>query len=298
MPGLADLAVPKTGYLLEKALQKDLSQFIGQKNTPETQLRVAQTIKYYHHKAKSMGFDGGNDMATIYSPNTGINTATGSVIFNDDYATSGGANIIYDGTAASATNIYSSSGAGTGTMTNCTSTSSSAWASTNTSSAINNWYDENEMSHHYNVNGINVTFRSDAIGQVEVNGLLAKKTKLMHNLAVHVKSRANVISKVKENEQVAIETLRETITEREFRKYIKYGFVLVKGKSGDTYQVFRNRSHTKVWRNGKVIEEVCVRIRSDQKVPPTDNVIAFKTMIETDEQEFKKIANVYNMKVA
>lgn len=102
---------------------------------------------------------------------------------------------------------------------------------------------------------------------------------------------------IPENEIVAIETLREMITEAELRKYLKFGFVLVPGKSGKTYQVFRNRSHTKVWHNGEVIEEVCVRIdRGAVKVPETDNVIAFKQMIETDEEEFRKSGNIYRFK--
>jgi hypothetical protein len=84
------------------------------------------------------------------------------------------------------------------------------------------------------------------------------------------------------------------ISEEEFRRYIRYGFILVRGASGDIYQVFRNRSHTRVWRGGKVVEEVCVRIR-DRKIPATDNVVAFKTAIEADEGAFKKMGNVYKM---
>ena len=76
---------------------------------------------------------------------------------------------------------------------------------------------------------------------------------------------------------------------------MKYGFVLIEGKSGKTYQIFRNAYHTKVWKGGKLIEEVCVRIKSNLKVPPTDNVIAFRTMIRIDEEEFRKIGNVYKM---
>ena len=116
---------------------------------------------------------------------------------------------------------------------------------------------------------------------------------------IHVKSRAITFSgNIPKNEQIAMETLREMVTELEFRKYLKYGFVLVPGRSGDVFQVFRNKSHTRVWRNGEVIEEICVRINSKIKVPLTDNVIAFKTMIEADEHEFKKIGNIYKMKVA
>lgn len=103
---------------------------------------------------------------------------------------------------------------------------------------------------------------------------------------------------ISETEQKALETLREMVTEEEFKKYLRYGFVPVKGKSGDTYQVFRNQAHTKVWRGGQVIEEICVRIHYAIKAPPTDNVIAFMTMISADEDEFKKMGNRYIMKKA
>jgi len=122
-----------------------------------------------------------------------------------------------------------------------------------------------------------------------------KRENIKKNLAIHFKSRANRVNPLKnlsENEQRAIETLREEITESEFRKYIKYGFVLVKGQSGKTYQIYRNESHTKVWKNGRVIEEICVKIKN-HKIPPTDNVIAFSNMIQIDEEEFRKIGNVY-----
>jgi hypothetical protein len=123
------------------------------------------------------------------------------------------------------------------------------------------------------------------------------QSKLKSNLFILVKSRVQLPGKVSPEEQIAMETLREFISETEFRKYMRYGFVLVKGKSGDTFQIFRNRSHTKVWRNGQVVEEVCVRIQ-DSKVPPTDNVIAFRSIIQSDEEAFRKLGNVYKMKKA
>lgn len=121
--------------------------------------------------------------------------------------------------------------------------------------------------------------------------------RVRNRLTIIIKSRANFLYKYEKNEWNAIETLREMITEQEFRKYIKYGFVLVTGNSGRVYQVFRNKSHTKVWEKGRVVEEICVRIK-DRKIPLTDNVIAFKQLIEIDENEFKKMGNVYKMKVA
>lgn len=124
------------------------------------------------------------------------------------------------------------------------------------------------------------------------------KDKLRSNLAIVVKSRVETPQAVSPAEQIAMETLREFISETEFRKYLRYGFVLVKGKSGDTFQIFRNRSHTKVWRNGQVVEEVCVRIQQGENVPPTDNVIAFRSIIQSDEEAFRKLGNVYKMKKA
>jgi hypothetical protein len=119
-----------------------------------------------------------------------------------------------------------------------------------------------------------------------------KKYNLRKNLIPVIKSRVNLIQGISEKERVALETLREMITEAEYRKYISHGFVLVKVDSGDIYQIFRVKAHAKVWRNGKVVEEVCVRIK-DKEIPPTDNVIAFMTMIQANEQDFKSIGNVY-----
>jgi hypothetical protein len=122
-----------------------------------------------------------------------------------------------------------------------------------------------------------------------------KKERLKSNLVIQIKSRAELPKIIPDNERIAMETLREVITEAEFRKYIKYGFIMVKGESGDDYQIFRNKSHTKVWRAGKVIEEVCVRIKHEEEAPPTDNVIAFRTIIQSNELAFKKLGNVYKM---
>lgn len=118
------------------------------------------------------------------------------------------------------------------------------------------------------------------------------KLKIYRGLAINIKTRANPVEKISPQEQVALDTLREMVTEKEYRKYLKYGFILVRGKSGDIYQIFRNKSHTKVWRGGKLIEEICVRLR-DSGIPPTDNVIAFKVSVETSEEEFKSRGNVY-----
>ena len=116
------------------------------------------------------------------------------------------------------------------------------------------------------------------------------------NLCIITPTRGKLIAKnIKASEKTALETLRDMITEKEFRNYLRYGFIVVKGSSGRLYQVFRDNLHTKVWEQGILVEEVCVRIKLDTAVPDSDNVIAFKTMIETDENLFKSLGNVYKM---
>lgn len=116
------------------------------------------------------------------------------------------------------------------------------------------------------------------------------------NMAPAINSKRSSLLLLNDEERKALDLLREMVTEEEFRRYIKHGFLLIKGKNGHIYQVFRNHPHTKIWFQGKLVEEVCVRIKD--KVPPTDNVVAFKAIIETDEDYFKSLGNVYRKKVA
>lgn len=127
---------------------------------------------------------------------------------------------------------------------------------------------------------------------------LLKQQKIRNNLLIRIKSRGiTPRQEIPENEQIARDTLREYITEEEFRKYLRFGFICVDGQEGKTYQIFRSSSHTKVWKGGRVIEEICVHIKN-KNVPPTDEVIAFRTMIKTSEKDFRKLGNVYNMRRA
>ena len=118
------------------------------------------------------------------------------------------------------------------------------------------------------------------------------------NLCIIIPTRGSEFPKMmKDAEKTALETLRDMITEQEYRNYLRYGFITVKGKSGRLYQISRTLNHTKVWDHGELVEEVCVRIKGgDLVVPETDNIIAFKVMIETDENLFKSLGNVYKMK--
>lgn len=147
------------------------------------------------------------------------------------------------------------------------------------------------------VGGGNISFGSEyVVNFPEIGSREHKRNEIRKKAHFNIiRQRGNLIQSPAVNELVAIETLREEITESEFRKYMKFGFINVYGLSGKIYQIFRNQTHVKVWEHGKVIEEVCVYI-PDSTVPPTDKVIAFKVMIETDELEFKLCGNVYNMR--
>jgi hypothetical protein len=114
------------------------------------------------------------------------------------------------------------------------------------------------------------------------------------NLTIFVKTRAKSFT-CTDSEYNAIETLREMISEFDYRKFVKYGFIIVTAKSGKQYQIFREHRHTKIWEKGKLVEEICVELK-DKSIPLTDKLIAFKTMIETDEESFRKLGNVFKFK--
>jgi len=118
------------------------------------------------------------------------------------------------------------------------------------------------------------------------------------NLNIYIKSRANPLKRFTKEEARAIETLREMISETDYRRYMKDAFIMVAGASGLRYQIFRQHHHqVRVWQDGKIVEEICIYI-PDKNIPATDSVIAFKTMIEADEEEFRHMSNVYNMRRA
>jgi hypothetical protein len=66
---------------------------------------------------------------------------------------------------------------------------------------------------------------------------------------------------------------------------------------GRLYQVCKGTQHIRVWERGQKIEEICIGLKN-YGLPPTDRVIAMKTMIETDEAIVRAGGNVYNMRKA
>ena len=94
-----------------------------------------------------------------------------------------------------------------------------------------------------------------------------------------------------EAEKKALDYLRDLISEKEWQTYINKGFLSIRGKSGKNYLVFRNRAHTKVFENKRLVKEIC--IRTDENCPWTDHVINLKIMIENEEDAIWKNGNIY-----
>jgi hypothetical protein len=104
--------------------------------------------------------------------------------------------------------------------------------------------------------------------------------------------RRNAVKQAeRENELRARSTLRRVIGEDQYRRFMKNGFIVVRGQSGKTYQIFPGYNKTVVWENGKKIEELCVVLSGD--FPPTDSMIMRYLMILNDENDFRQRANVF-----
>ncbi len=261
----------RTQASLGLEIKDHLSNYIGQPNTADNRYTMANTaatmVDNFIKDSDTTTYDASQPRLT--------NISSGDYIYGIDRA----------GTTSTSVDF-------TATYTNSSTTIASIirqYGLTETGTGTENLFNLGYSTYLQDNPCFNLVFPYD-------KGTLLRED-IRRNLApAHIKRIGAIpLHKVPDNEAVALESLREVVTETEFRRYLKYGFVLVRGKSGDTFQVFRNGAHTKVWRGGKLIEEICVRIGNIEKCPPTDNVIAFKTMIESDENEFKKTGNLYNM---
>lgn len=90
----------------------------------------------------------------------------------------------------------------------------------------------------------------------------------------------------------ARQTLKRIIGEKQFRAYLKKGFVIAQGKSGLIYQIFPNHSITNVFERGTMKERICIYLRGGYC--PTDHVIMRYVMALHDEEEFRAKANTWS----
>jgi len=105
------------------------------------------------------------------------------------------------------------------------------------------------------------------------------KERLRNNLSPQILvKRFGLGTAGKPSEARAREALLELIGDQRFRRYLKHGFISIRGKSGRVYQVFPGHKMTKVWENGKHIEDLCVMLVYSS-LPPSDSVIMRMLMI-------------------
>lgn len=106
-----------------------------------------------------------------------------------------------------------------------------------------------------------------------------------------ISSRKHI--KITDNSQElrARETLRRILGEDRYQRFLKDGFVTIRGRSGKTYQVFPNTHFTNVYLDGEMIERLCVVLKGN--FPPTDSLIMRYLLILNDEEDFRRHAIVH-----
>lgn len=92
-------------------------------------------------------------------------------------------------------------------------------------------------------------------------------------------------------EERARQTLRRVIGEERYRRYLRNGFLTVRGKTGLVYQIFAGGNMTQVYDKGRRVEKLCVILRGG--FPPTDQLIMRYLLILNDETNFRAYANRY-----
>jgi hypothetical protein len=99
-------------------------------------------------------------------------------------------------------------------------------------------------------------------------------------------------AKEKQKEENARQLLREVLTEEQNKQFDEKGyFELTAVKSGNIYRINRGRSRNVelLDKNKKVLSRLC--FHPTEYVHNFDTMVAQKLMLETDEEEVKKVAN-------
>ena len=91
-------------------------------------------------------------------------------------------------------------------------------------------------------------------------------------------------------EEKAKQLLLDLIGEDQLKVYEETGRVFVKGRKQD-YIVQRQGTVIQIQKDKLV--DMCVHLENRTKYPETDNVVAMKIMLETDEDRVLKLANQY-----
>lgn len=125
---------------------------------------------------------------------------------------------------------------------------------------------------------------------------IMKTNLLIKNNSRHLRL-GNIVSV---QEEKARETLRDMISERDWRRYLTNGFVIVKAPSGKFYQIFNDQRHVKVYQKGILTDEICIHTHADTKCPPTDHILNLMFLVQNDESLIwaKGVGNVYSKQLS
>lgn len=137
----------------------------------------------------------------------------------------------------------------------------------------------------YPYQGTGTTFVWDSIP----NKKALLKEKIRQNLLIRTVSRS-LNRAVSPEEQRARDSLRDIISEQDWRRYVTNGFIMVKGFDC-WYQIF-NEGNIRVYRKGKHTHSIC--IHTDRSCPPTDHVLNMKILVEIDESQIWRGGNITN----
>ena len=116
------------------------------------------------------------------------------------------------------------------------------------------------------------------------------KNKLKSNLLILTnRKRTNLTNAITPQEMKARESLRDLISESDWRRYITNGFIMHRGESEKWYQIFNDQKRTNVYWKGKIIETLCLHT---DNCPPTDHILNMMTLIDFDENSLGQIGNL------
>lgn len=97
----------------------------------------------------------------------------------------------------------------------------------------------------------------------------------------------------KQAEIRAKELLLDMIGEKELKVYNETGRLFVKGNKYD-WLIKKGGILTRIEKNS--IRDICIHLDNRHKYPETDNVVAMKLLIESDEKSVSKIGNLHSEK--
>jgi hypothetical protein len=104
----------------------------------------------------------------------------------------------------------------------------------------------------------------------------------------HDRLEAERKAKTEKAEEVAQQLLASIIGEEQLKVYNETGRLMVKGEKAD--YILQKGGLVKMVEKDKIVD-LCIHLRDKMSMPPTDNVVALKLMVEAEEDEFLKTAN-------